>query len=69
MARKEDLARARAEAKRLEEQPEPATDVVKVYKDGLAEAERLKKLLKPEWFVRDEDAPARKKALAKRTRR
>lgn len=69
-AKKDDLlARARAEAKRLEEQPEPVTDVVKVYKDGLNEAEKLKKFLKAEWFVRDDDEAGRKRAPPKRRKR
>jgi hypothetical protein len=64
----EMLARAREAAKRLEEQPEPATDPAAVYRDGLEAAEKLKKFLKPVWFVKDEDRPAQKKSPARRAR-
>ena len=54
-------------AKDLEKQHVPSREeIVSVYKEGLEEAEKLKKLLKPTWFVRDTDAkttvsPSRKK--------
>jgi len=65
---KEMLERAREAAKRLEEQPEPASDPAAVYRDGMDAAEKLKKFLKPVWFVKDEDKSAQKKSPARRSR-
>ena len=67
------IERAREEAKRLEADPEPVKDVVKVYREGMVEAEKLKKFLKPVWFVKDGDPAAKKrekpeKSAAKRQR-
>jgi hypothetical protein len=48
--------KALAAAKELEKIPMPTEkDIVKIYKQGMEEAQRLQKLLKPEWFVKDED--------------
>ncbi len=48
--------KALSRAKALEKIPEPSKeDIVRLYKEGLREAERLQKLLKPEWFVKDVD--------------
>ncbi|MEM2916141.1 MAG: hypothetical protein QXT19_02180 [Candidatus Woesearchaeota archaeon] len=48
-------------AKELEKIPEPSREeIVKIYKEGMHEAERLQKLLKPEWFVKDIDKPGKK---------
>jgi hypothetical protein len=72
LRKKDGLLREQAleEAKRLEAEQEPVKDVVKVYKDGMDAAEKLKKYLKPAWFVKDDDPAARKAAKkpAKRAR-
>ncbi len=48
-------------AKELEQLPTPTKqEIVKLYKEGLEEAKRLQKLLKPEWFVKDVDKPGKK---------
>ncbi|HLF54209.1 MAG TPA: hypothetical protein VI612_00625 [Candidatus Nanoarchaeia archaeon] len=52
---KKEIRKALAKAKELEKIPYPSKEeIVKVYKDGLEEAERLRKLLKPAWFILDE---------------
>ena len=49
-------------AKELEKLPAPTKqEIVRLYKDGLEEAKRLQKLLKPEWFVKDVDKSAKRK--------
>ncbi len=54
--------KALAAAKELEKIPAPSEkEIVAVYKKAFEEAKRLQKLLKPEWFVKDTDKPARKK--------
>jgi len=54
-------------AKELERKPVPSmVEIVEIYKDGLKEAERLRKLLKPQWFVQDIDKHSKKKAKKKR---
>jgi hypothetical protein len=48
-------------AKELEKIPEPTKkEIAEIYKEGMEEAQRLQKLLKPEWFVEDTDKPGRK---------
>ena len=52
--------RALKAAKELERLPLPTDkEIVQLYKEGLEEARKLQKLLKPEWFVEDTDAAAR----------
>jgi hypothetical protein len=49
-------------AKKLERIPEPTDkDIEKILRESMAEAQRLQKLLKPEWFVKDTDKPSKKK--------
>ncbi|MBD3319429.1 hypothetical protein GF342_05995 [Candidatus Woesearchaeota archaeon] len=36
-------------------------EVVSVYKEGISLSEKLKKLLRPSWFVKDLDSKKRKK--------
>ncbi len=53
--------KALAAAKELEKIPEPSKEeIVEIYKEGIHGAERLQKLLKPEWFVKDIDKPGKK---------
>ena len=64
---KKEVRKAMEKAKELERIPVPTKEeIVAIYKEGLEEAEKLRKLLKPQWFVRDEDvkksrSPSRKK--------
>ena len=64
---KREVLKAMAKAKELEKIPQPTKEeIVSIYKEGLEEAEKLRKLLKPQWFIRDEKAkksasPTRKK--------
>ncbi len=53
--------KALAAAKELEKIPEPSKEeITRIYREGLKEVGRLQKLLKPEWFVKDIDKPAKK---------
>jgi hypothetical protein len=53
--------KAIAAAKKLESIPEPSKEeIIRIYKEGMREAERLQRLLKPEWFVKDTDKPGKK---------
>ena len=64
---KKDVRKAMEKAKELEKIPVPTKEeIVAIYKDGLEEAEKLRKMLKPQWFVKDTDTkkgqlPSRKK--------
>lgn len=52
---KKEVRKAMERAKELEKIPVPTKEeIVAIYKDGLEEAEKLRKLLKPQWFVHDE---------------
>ena len=54
---KKEVRKALVRAKELEKIPTPTKEeIVSIYKEGMNEAEKLRKLLKPEWFVKDEDA-------------
>ena len=49
---KKDVRKAMEKAKELEKVPVPSKEeIVAIYKEGLEEAEKLRKLLKPQWFV------------------
>ncbi|MEM4253795.1 MAG: hypothetical protein QXR48_00185 [Candidatus Woesearchaeota archaeon] len=53
--------KALAAAKELEKIPEPSREEIsKIYREGIEEARRLQKLLKPEWFVKDIDKPGKR---------
>ena len=53
---KKELLKALARAKELEKLPDPSREeIVSIYKDALEQAEKLNKLLEPQWFIRDED--------------
>jgi len=60
---KKVVKEAMARAKELEKKPVPRKeDVLKIYKEGLEEAKKLNKLLKPSWFISDtHKVPSRKK--------
>ncbi len=60
---KKEVRKAMEKAKELEKTPLPTREeIVKTYKDGLKEAEKLRKLLKPQWFVKETHTlPTRKK--------
>lgn len=54
--------RAMKLAKELEEEELPSDEeIVRIYKEGLEEAAKLNKLLKPAWFIRDPHSSTRKK--------
>ncbi len=59
---KKEVRKAMEKAKELEKIPVPTKqEIVSIYKDGLEEAEKLRKLLRPEWFMHDTDAKKRKR--------
>ncbi len=64
---KKEVRQAMEKAKELEKVPIPTKEeIVAIYKEGLEEAEKLRKLLKPSWFVGDKHrkktvSPSRKK--------
>ena len=59
---KKEVRKAMVKAKALEKIPVPTKqEIVSIYKDGLEEAEKLRKLLKPEWFIRDTDVKKKRK--------
>lgn len=48
-------------AKELEKIPEPSKEeITRIYREGIEEAHRLQRLLKPEWFVKDIDKPGKR---------
>ena len=54
---RKEVRKAMEKAKELEKIPVPSKEeIVAVYKEGLEEAEKLRKLLKPSWFIGDEHA-------------
>jgi len=56
---KKEVRKAMVKAKEIEKIPVPSKEeIVKTYKEGMEEAAKLRKLLKPEWFIRDTDAEA-----------
>lgn len=74
---KKDVRKAMKRAKELERVPLPSKEeIVSIYKEGLEEAEKLRTLLEPEWFVKDIDAQkkgkkpkkARKKTVKKKAK-
>ena len=51
---KKEVRKAMEKAKELEKIPVPTKEeIVAIYKEGMEEAEKLRKLLKPQWFVGD----------------
>ena len=71
---KKEVKEALEDAKRLEQQPMPSKEkIVQIYKEGMDEAEKLKHLLQPSWFIRDVDhhpvhvgIPRKKKVTSRR---
>ncbi len=64
---KKEVQKALAKAHEIEKVPVPTRqEIVKIYKEGMEEAEKLRKLLKPEWFIKDTDA---KKRMSKTKRK
>lgn len=58
-----EVREAMKKAKELERTPIPSREeIAAIYKEGLQEAEKLRKLLEPEWFVKDVHKPGKKKA-------
>ena len=52
---KKEVRKAMERAKELEKIPVPTKEeITAIYKDGLEQAEKLRKLLKPQWFIHDE---------------
>jgi len=63
---KKEVMAAMKRAKELEKIPVPTDkEIVAIYKDGLKEAEKLRKLLKPHWFIADTDKAKKKKTKRK----
>jgi hypothetical protein len=59
---KKEVRKAMEKAKKIEKIPVPTKqEIVSIYKDGLKEAGKLRKLLKPEWFMHDTDAKKKRK--------
>jgi len=51
---KKEVRNAMERAKELEKIPLPSKEeITAIYKEGLEEAEKLRKLLKPQWFIAD----------------
>ncbi|MBW2970301.1 hypothetical protein KY309_01405 [Candidatus Woesearchaeota archaeon] len=51
---KKEVRKAMQKAKEIEKIPVPTKEeIVAIYKDGMKQAEKLRKLLKPQWFVKD----------------
>ena len=49
---KKEVRKAMEKAKQLEKIPAPTKqEIVSIYKEGMEESEKLRKLLKPAWFV------------------
>ncbi|OYT32714.1 hypothetical protein B6U93_00680 [Candidatus Woesearchaeota archaeon ex4484_78] len=49
---KEKIIKALAEAKKLEKMPEPSKEEIKkIYRNRMKQAQKLRQLLKPTWFV------------------
>ena len=60
------LVDALAEAKKLESEHVPTREeLTEIYKKSLAEAEELRKQLKPSWFVKDVHVEKSKKTKKK----
>ncbi len=57
--KKKELDRALEEAKRIESNLLPEKEIILKYEEGIETLEKLKKLLKPAWFTKDE--PSRQK--------
>jgi len=58
---KKEIRQAMVKAKELEKIPSlTKEEIVAVYKEGLEEAEKLRKLLKPQWFIHDTDVKQKK---------
>ncbi len=66
--RKKTVKQALAAARELEKIPMPSEkEIVSLYREGMEEAQKLNKLLKPGWFVKDDDAaPAKKRKASRR---
>ncbi len=59
---KKKVKQAMKAAKKLEKIPVPSDkELLKIYKDAKSSVQRLNKLLKPQWFVKDKDKPKKKK--------
>lgn len=52
---KKAVKEALKKSKELEKKPVPTKEeIISIYKDGIAHAQKLGKLLKPAWFVSEE---------------
>lgn len=70
--KKRGTEKALEEAKLLEKEPEPIPtrqDEAELVEDTVSLSEKLKKLLKPEWFVKDVHRPCEKCKKAKPARK
>ncbi len=70
-AEKKEVKKALEQAKILEKEPEPIPTrekEVELVKDTVSLAEKLKSLLKPEWFVKDVHKACKKCDKAKKSR-
>ncbi|MBI5065340.1 hypothetical protein HZA97_03815 [Candidatus Woesearchaeota archaeon] len=52
--KKKEVEKALEEAKRIESKLLPEKEIVSKYEEGIETLEKLKKLLKPDWFTEDE---------------
>ena len=63
MAEDDVVEEAIKKAKEVEKIPLPSDEeIVEIYKDGITQGEKLKKLLKTDWYLKDKDVPSGKKA-------
>lgn len=70
--KRKEAEKALEEAKLLEKEPEPVPtrkDEAELAKEGVSLSERLKRFLKPEWFVKDVHRPCEKCKKAKPARK
>ncbi|MEM3154031.1 MAG: hypothetical protein QW165_00490 [Candidatus Woesearchaeota archaeon] len=59
---KKEVRKAMEKAKELEKIPLPSKqEITTIYKEGMQEAEKLRKLLKPAWFMHDTGVKKRRR--------
>ncbi|PIN81906.1 hypothetical protein COV11_00595 [Candidatus Woesearchaeota archaeon CG10_big_fil_rev_8_21_14_0_10_30_7] len=60
-----EIQKALREAKKLEKHIISEEEIIKKYKEGINTLERLKKLLEPSWFIKDEHKTKNRRKLYK----
>lgn len=59
--KKREIEKALKEVKLLEKHIIPEKEIIKKYKEGIERLEKLKELLEPSWFIKDEHETERVK--------